>query len=61
MNKIEKGEHFDFIPRIWGSSIKVPVESSLYKIIVILFATLFFIVCEALIYADIVVAVCTAV
>ena len=47
MNKIEKEEHFDFVPRIWGTSIKVPVESSLY--IVTLLLGIFFTVCEALI------------
>jgi hypothetical protein len=47
MNKIEKDEHFDFVPRIWGTSIKVPVESSLY--IVTMLLGIFFAVCEALI------------
>ena len=47
MNKIEKDEHFDFVPRVWGTSIKVPVESSLY--IVTMLVGIFFTVCEALI------------
>ena len=47
MNKIEKDEHFDFVPRFWGTSIKVPVESSLY--IVTMLVGIFFTVCEALI------------
>ena len=47
MNKIEKDEHFNFVPRIWGTSIKVPVESSLY--IVTMLVGIFFTVCEALI------------
>ena len=47
MNKIEKDEHFDFVPRVWGTSIKVPVESSLY--IVTMLVGVFFTVCEALI------------
>ena len=47
MNKIEKDEHFDFVPRVWGTSIKVPVESSLY--IVTMLLGVFFTVCEALI------------
>ena len=47
MNKIEKDEHFDFIPRVWGTSIKVPVESSIY--IVTMLVGIFFTVCEALI------------
>ena len=47
MNKIEKDDHFDFVPRVWGTSIKVPVESSLY--IVTMLVGIFFTVCEALI------------
>jgi hypothetical protein len=47
MNKIEKDEHFYFVPRVWGTSIKVPVESSLY--IVTMLIGFFFAVCEALI------------
>ena len=47
MNKIEKDEHFDFVPRVLGTSIKVPVESSIY--IVTMLLGVFFTVCEALI------------
>ena len=47
MNRIEKENHFDFVPRIWGTSIKIPVESSLY--VVTLLVTAFFTVVEALI------------
>lgn len=47
MNKIEKDEHFDFVPRVWGTSIKVPVENSLY--IVTMLLSIFFTICEALI------------
>ncbi len=47
MNKIEKEDHFDFVPRIWGTSIKVQVENSLY--IVILLVSIFFTVVEALV------------
>lgn len=47
MNKIEKDQHFDFVPRIWGSSIKIPVQSPLY--VVMLFVGLFFTVIDAMI------------
>lgn len=47
VNKIEKEDHFDFTPRIWGTSIKVPIDSPLY--IVLLFVSIFFTVIEALI------------
>ena len=47
MNKIEKEEHFDFVPRIWGSSIKIEVDNPLY--VVFLLISIFFTVIEALI------------
>ena len=46
MNKIEKAEHFNFVPRIWGTSIKVPVENPMY--ILFLVIQLFFTVVEGL-------------
>jgi hypothetical protein len=47
LNKIEKEEHFDFVPRIWGTSIKVPVENPMY--ILFLVIQLFFTVVEGLV------------
>ena len=46
LNKIEKKDHFDFAPRIWGSSIKIPINNSIY--IVVLFVSVFFTVIEGL-------------
>lgn len=46
LNKIEKEDHFDFVPRIWGSSIKIPINNSIY--IVVLFVGVFFTVIEGL-------------
>ena len=47
MNKIEKDERFDFVPRVWGTGIEVPVDSSLFTITMLI--SIFFTVCEALI------------
>ena len=46
LNKIEKEDHFDFVPQIWGSSIKIPINNSIY--IVVLFVSVFFTVIEGL-------------
>ena len=32
MSKIEKEKHYDFVPRIWGSSIKIEMDSPLYVV-----------------------------
>lgn len=47
MNRIEEEDHFYFVPRIWGSSIKIQVENPLY--IMFLLVGIFFTVTEALI------------
>ena len=47
LNKIEKEDHFDFVPRIWGTSVKVSINNSIY--IVVLFVGVFFTVVEGLI------------
>ena len=47
LNKIEKEDHFDFVPRIWGTSVKIPINNSIY--IVVLFVGVFFTVVEGLI------------
>ena len=46
LNKIEKEDHFDFVPRFWGSSIKIPINNSIYT--VVLFVGIFFTVVEGL-------------
>lgn len=45
MNKIEKEEHFDFVPRVWGTSIKIHMDSPLY--IILLLVGIFFTVIDA--------------
>ncbi len=47
IQKIEKDDHFDFVPRIWGTSIKIRVDDPLY--IIFLLVSIFFTVIEALI------------
>lgn len=45
MNKIEEEDHFNFTPRIWGTSIKINIENPLY--IMLLLVSIFFTVIEA--------------
>ncbi len=47
MQKIEKDIHFDFIPRIWGTSIKIYTDEPFF--VIFLFIGIFFAVCESLI------------
>ena len=45
-NRIEKEEHYDFVPRIWGTGIKIHLDSPLY--IVLLLIGVFFTIVKAL-------------
>ena len=46
MNRIEKEGHYDFVPRIWGTSIKIHMENPLY--VVFLLVGVFFTIVKAL-------------
>ncbi len=46
INKIEKENHYDFVPQIWCTGIEVPVENPLY--ILFLLIRIFFTVVETL-------------
>ena len=47
MQKIEKDIHFDFVPRVWGTSIKIAVDEPFFVFFV--FIGVFFTICEALV------------
>lgn len=47
MNNIESEDNFDFVPRIWGSSIKIKVDNPLY--VIILLVSAFFAIADGLI------------
>ena len=36
LTKLEKDDHYDFVPRIWGSSIKVHLDSPIYVLLLLL-------------------------
>ena len=46
MNRIEKEEHYNFIPRIWGTGIKIHLDNPLY--VVFLLVGIFFTIISAL-------------
>ena len=47
IQKIEKEVHFDFTPRIWGTSIKISIDDPFYVILLLL--GIFFTTCDGLI------------